>query len=132
MGARRRLAVGTACCASRGATLPSQLSRPGWRNGRRGGLKIRCPQGCGGSSPPPGILKTQAARLGVKRTPADLVSSTAELLVASAATRPVAREASADYAVTDDWQLGLTVGARADLPTPSCPVAVSRSVPHRF
>ncbi len=30
--------------------------RPGWRNGRRCGLKIRCPQGRGGSSPPPGIL----------------------------------------------------------------------------
>ena len=27
---------------------------PGWRNGRRGGFKIRCPQGHGGSSPPLG------------------------------------------------------------------------------
>ena len=27
---------------------------PGWRNGRRNGLKIRYPLGCGGSSPPPG------------------------------------------------------------------------------
>ena len=28
---------------------------PAWRNGRRSGLKIRNPQGCGGSSPPAGI-----------------------------------------------------------------------------
>ena len=28
--------------------------RPGWRNGRRGGLKIRCPKGRVGSSPTPG------------------------------------------------------------------------------
>ena len=29
---------------------------PGWRNGRRNGLKIRYPLGCGGSSPPPGTI----------------------------------------------------------------------------
>ena len=28
---------------------------PGWRNGRRGGLKSRCSQGRAGSSPAPGI-----------------------------------------------------------------------------
>ena len=28
--------------------------RPGWRNGRRGGLKSRCPKGRAGSSPAPG------------------------------------------------------------------------------
>ena len=31
---------------------------PGWRNGRRNGLKIRYPQGCEGSIPSPGITKT--------------------------------------------------------------------------
>ena len=28
--------------------------RPGWRNGRRGGLKIRYSNGCVGSNPAPG------------------------------------------------------------------------------
>ncbi len=28
---------------------------PGWRNGRRGGLKSRCPSGRAGSNPAPGI-----------------------------------------------------------------------------
>lgn len=28
--------------------------KPGWRNGRRSGLKIRQWRHCGGSSPPPG------------------------------------------------------------------------------
>ena len=32
------------------------FSKPKWRNGRRAGLKIRCPQGCVGSSPTFGIL----------------------------------------------------------------------------
>ena len=32
----------------------NKLEKPGWRNGRRGGLKIRYPQGCVGSSPSPG------------------------------------------------------------------------------
>ena len=30
---------------------------PGWRNGRRDGLKIHCPQGCESSSLSPGIMK---------------------------------------------------------------------------
>ena len=33
---------------------------PGWRNGRRGGLKIRYPRGCGGSSPFPGTTFSDA------------------------------------------------------------------------
>ena len=36
---------------------------PGWRNGRRGGLKIRCLHGRGGSSPPPGTASTLARGL---------------------------------------------------------------------
>lgn len=34
------------------------IFKPGWRNGRRGGLKIRCPKGRGGSTPPPGTVRT--------------------------------------------------------------------------
>ena len=34
-----------------GCGLASQLLLPRWRNGRRGGLKIRFPQGSGGSNP---------------------------------------------------------------------------------
>ena len=34
------------------------ISQPGWRNGRRGGFKIRCPYGRVGSSPTPGTLQT--------------------------------------------------------------------------
>ena len=30
--------------------------RPGWRNGRRGGLKIHCPKGRAGSNPAPGTV----------------------------------------------------------------------------
>ena len=30
---------------------------PGWRNGRRGGLKILCPYGRAGSNPAPGTNK---------------------------------------------------------------------------
>src|SRR5699024_12009849 len=30
--------------------------RPGWRNGRRGALKMRCPRGHAGSSPAPGTI----------------------------------------------------------------------------
>jgi uncharacterized protein len=33
---------------------PCGCSLPGWRNGIRGGLKIRCPQGLRGSNPLPG------------------------------------------------------------------------------
>jgi hypothetical protein len=33
--------------------------QPEWRNGRRGGLKIRCPQGRVGSSPTFGILENK-------------------------------------------------------------------------
>ena len=36
---------------------------PGWRNGRRGGLKIRCLHGRGGSSPPPGTTEALVERL---------------------------------------------------------------------
>src|SRR5690625_7354094 len=32
--------------------------RPGWRNGRRGALKMRCPRGHAGSSPAPGTSST--------------------------------------------------------------------------
>ena len=43
------------CRGPKGPTLAGRIEqRPGWRNGRRGGLKIRCPQGCVGSSPTPG------------------------------------------------------------------------------
>ncbi len=38
-------------CAGQGGTV---RLRPGWRNGRRRGLKIPYPQGCAGSSPAPG------------------------------------------------------------------------------
>jgi hypothetical protein len=31
---------------------------PGWRNGRRYGLKIRCPQGRAGSTPALGTINT--------------------------------------------------------------------------
>src|SRR5699024_6419895 len=31
---------------------------PGWRNGRRGALKMRCPRGRAGSSPAPGTSST--------------------------------------------------------------------------
>ena len=34
-----------------GYTYPDNLARPKWRNGRRGGLKNRCPQGHVGSTP---------------------------------------------------------------------------------
>ena len=34
----------------------SSNTQPGWRNGRRGGLKSRCPQGRAGSTPAPGML----------------------------------------------------------------------------
>ena len=32
---------------------------PGWRNGRRGGLKSRCPSGRAGSNPAPGIQESK-------------------------------------------------------------------------
>ncbi len=32
---------------------------PGWRNGRRGGLKSRCPSGRAGSNPAPGIQESR-------------------------------------------------------------------------
>ena len=38
--------------------------RPGWRNGRRGALKMRCPQGRAGSSPAPGTHGTAPAAIG--------------------------------------------------------------------
>lgn len=38
-----------------GFRLKQLLHVPEWRNGRRGGFKIRYPQGCGGSSPSFGI-----------------------------------------------------------------------------
>ncbi len=37
-------------------TLYALAFPPGWRNGRRGGLKSRCPKGRAGSSPAPGTL----------------------------------------------------------------------------
>ena len=36
------------------ASLYDRAFQPGWRNGRRGGLKSRCPKGRAGSSPAPG------------------------------------------------------------------------------
>lgn len=33
------------------------MGLPGWRNGRRNGLKIRYPKGCVGSNPTPGTIK---------------------------------------------------------------------------
>ena len=38
---------------------------PGWRNGRRDGLKIRCPKGRVGSNPTPGTRRAQQAALAV-------------------------------------------------------------------
>ena len=35
-------------------SIDSTAPRPGWWNGRHGGLKILCPQGRAGSSPAPG------------------------------------------------------------------------------
>ena len=42
---------------------------PGWRNGRRGGLKSRCPPGHAGSIPAPGISSDglSAANVGLAR-----------------------------------------------------------------
>ena len=48
-----------------GAPTPATVDRslyagafsPGWRNGRRGGLKSRCPKGRAGSSPAPGSVR---------------------------------------------------------------------------
>ena len=36
---------------------PYDPATPGWRNGRRGGLKIRWAQARGGSTPPPGTRR---------------------------------------------------------------------------
>lgn len=36
---------------------------PGWRNGRRGGFKIRCPKGRVGSNPTPGTTNRQVSTL---------------------------------------------------------------------
>jgi hypothetical protein len=33
-----------------------KVGKPGWRNGRRGGLKIHCPKGRAGSNPAPGTV----------------------------------------------------------------------------
>src|SRR5690606_24873570 len=45
---------------------------PGWRNGRRGGLKIRCPKGRGGSSPSPGTAgRSPGSASCSKRSPDD-------------------------------------------------------------
>ena len=40
--------------SARGARAMLKVARPEWRNGRRGGLKIRWPQGCVGSTPSSG------------------------------------------------------------------------------
>jgi hypothetical protein len=45
-------------CADRNLAGGIASHKPEWRNGRRGGLKIRCPQGRVGSSPSSGIAKT--------------------------------------------------------------------------
>ena len=48
------------------------LFLPEWRNGRRGGLKIRCPQGRVGSTPSSGTTATfleMLARVHAKRFP---------------------------------------------------------------
>ena len=42
-------------------------TEPGWRNGRRGGLKIRCPQGRVGSSPTPGTRQFQFRSFGFEQ-----------------------------------------------------------------
>ena len=39
---------------TRAKRLIELVAVPGWRNGRRRGLKIRCPQGRAGSTPAPG------------------------------------------------------------------------------
>ena len=44
---------------------------PGWRNGRRGGLKIRCPKGRVGSNPTPGTQRRRVSA--VTKPPADVV-----------------------------------------------------------
>ena len=44
------------------AIMAGPTAEPGWRNGRRGGLKIRCPQGRVGSSPTPGTKQIQEPR----------------------------------------------------------------------
>jgi hypothetical protein len=74
-------AMGAAACnrlgAPRAATWESCDANvrfpalPGWRNGRRGGLKSRCPQGRAGSTPAPGIqVRLEAPRVlwGGRRT----------------------------------------------------------------
>ncbi len=43
-------------------------TQPGWRNGRRGGFKIRCPKGRVGSSPTPGTWFT-ASKLSMMARP---------------------------------------------------------------
>ena len=40
-------------------SLYDRAFSPGWRNGRRGGLKSRCPKGRAGSSPAPGTHSSQ-------------------------------------------------------------------------
>lgn len=39
-------------------SLAPGATRPDGEIGRRSGLKIRGPQGCGGSSPPPGTIES--------------------------------------------------------------------------
>ena len=40
------------------AAIGAHFTMPEWRNGRRDGLKIRCPQGRVGSSPSSGTLES--------------------------------------------------------------------------
>jgi hypothetical protein len=44
-----------ATCVDRDKVL-FKVGKPGWRNGRRGGLKIHCPKGRAGSNPAPGTV----------------------------------------------------------------------------
>jgi hypothetical protein len=49
------LPEGRTVTGAEGLSCWKQDTKPGWRNGRRGGLKSRCPQGRAGSTPAPGI-----------------------------------------------------------------------------
>ena len=75
---RRAIRVGPAPLTTRlrssdraGGALPVSTHRPAtapeWRNGRRGGLKIRCPQGRVGSSPTSGTVAAPFAACGADR-----------------------------------------------------------------
>ncbi len=65
-GVAKRLRQGSAKPLFSGSNPLAALTVPRWRNGRRGGLKIRSPKGGVGSSPSLGIIRiflTSSARV---------------------------------------------------------------------